>query len=431
MAVCSTSIWGRCFRYNRHVSKAIRYSDGKLFVEGCSIEALVKRFGSPLYIYSAGDIAGRYAALSRAFKSHAHLICYAVKANTNSGVLRLLARAGAGADIVSAGELRRALAAGIPASRIVYSGVGKTPEELEYALGKRIRTFNLESDEELTALSKIARRRRRVARIAVRVNPDVDAETHEHITTGRAQDKFGVAPPRAYKMFLRAAKDRWLQPVGIQSHIGSQILKVRPYVQALRQVLSIVDRLRAQGIELEHIDVGGGMGIRYQRERPFKPQDLARVLAPLLRGRPEMLILEPGRWLVGESGVLATRVIYRKQEAACRFIVVDAAMNDLLRPSLYAAYHEILPVRRSRGKLQKVDVVGPVCETGDFLAKGRRLPWPAQGDLLAVLQAGAYGFTMSSQYNSRPRPAEVLVQGRRAQCVRDRETLADVVRRER
>ncbi len=410
----------------------IGYRNGKLHVEEVPVERIVRRVGTPVYVYSKRAILEQVESFRAAFATQRNLICYAVKANTNGAICRLLAAAGVGADVVSGGELRRALAAGFPPDRIVFSGVGKTPEELDLALGAGVMTFNVESSEELDALERVARRRRRIAPTAIRVNPGVDPDTHEHISTGRNSHKFGVEPREARRLFRRAHASRWLLPIGIHGHIGSQIAAVAPYRKALGVLLGLVDRLAREGIPLGHVDVGGGMGIRYEREKPLDPRRLAASLLPALKNRPALrLVLEPGRFLVADAGLLATKVLYRKRSSRKRFIVVDAAMNDLIRSALYDAYHEIVPFVRTRRRRVKVDVVGPVCETADFLARDRRLPWPERGELWAVLQAGAYGFAMSSHYNSRPRPAEVLVSKNRFRVVRVRETLIDIMRHER
>ncbi len=407
----------------------IQRKQGRLLLDGLSAEALARRFGTPLYVYSEDAIAARYAALERAFKPRRPLICYAMKANSNRAVIGLLARRGAGADIVSGGELLRALAAGVPAGRIVFSGVGKTAEELELGIRKGVLTFNVESEAELRALESAAKRLRRRAPISVRLNPDVDAKTHPHITTGLADNKFGVEKPQALRLYDQAARSPWLQPKGIQCHIGSQIVSVRPYAQAVRSVAAVVAHLGRKGIRLDLIDMGGGFGINYDSETELDLARLAKALEPLPEG--PRLLLEPGRFLVADAGVLLTRVLYEKKTSRRTFVIVDAAMNDLARPALYDAYHPIEPASARAGAKRRVDVVGPVCESGDFLARGRRLGPTAEGDVLAVLKAGAYGFAMSSQYNSRPRAAEALIARGRARLIRRRETWEDLVRHER
>ncbi len=408
----------------------IRYKNDRLAVEDVSAEALARRFGTPLYVYSQAEILARYAALRKAFAGA--LICYALKANSNRAVCGLLRARGAGADIVSGGELARALACGFPASRIVFSGVGKTEEELSSGLKAGVLTFNVESFEELRALEKVARRLRRPAPVSVRLNPDVDAGTHPHITTGRADNKFGVEEGEALAMFERADQSPWLRVKGLQFHIGSQIETLAPYARAAASAARLVARLEEKGIKLELLDFGGGFGVSYRGEKTLEVGALARTLRKALAPWPQArLLIEPGRWLVADAGALLTRVLYKKTTSRRRFVVVDAGMNDLARPALYGAWHPVVAARRRRGKTMKADVVGPICETGDYLARQRALPPLEAGDLLAVLKAGAYGFSMSSQYNSRPRAAEVLVAGRKARLIRRRETIEDLVRAER
>lgn len=403
-----------------------------LTIDGVQAEELARRFGTPLYVYSKRAILERFWSLKGAFRSRAPLICYALKANPNRGLAGLLAAEGAGADIVSGGELQRALAAGFPASRIVFSGVGKTEAELEMAVRNGLLTINMESRGEMELLIRVARRLRRRAAISIRLNPDVEPGTHPHVTTGRADNKFGVERGEALALFRKAAKSRWLSPRGVQCHIGSQITQVGPFRKAAAAVASLLRRLEGEGIPLELIDLGGGLGIPYKEEDgalglPALAEALTKALAPWPKAR---LLLEPGRYLVADAGVLLTRVIYRKRTAKRRFVIVDAAMNDLCRPALYGAYHPIEPARRRPGRREIVDVVGPVCETGDFLARERRMAPCRPGDVLAVLKAGAYGSSMSSQYNSRPRAAEVLIDGGKARLIRRRETLEDITRLE-
>lgn len=401
-----------------------------MMIGGMSAESLAARFGTPLYVYDAAVVRARYRRLRAALGPSA-LVCYAVKANTNRAVCRLLAREGAGADVVSGGELLRALAAGFPADRVVFSGIGKTAPELALALRRGVLAVNVESAAELSALSRTAARLRLPAPVSVRLNPDVDAGTHPHVTTGRAENKFGVEEAEAEALLLRAARDRWLRPRGLQCHIGSQVRSAAPYRKAAASLARVARRLAAGGVRLDLLDMGGGLGVDYEGSGAFPVAAWASALRAALAGFPgARLLVEPGRYLVAESGTLLTRVLYRKKTSRRSFVVVDAAMNDLARPALYDAYHPIVPASRRRGKLELVDVVGPVCETGDFLARGRRLPPTAEGDLLAVGKVGAYGFSMSSQYNSRPRAAEVLVDGGRAKLARRRETLADLVRGE-
>lgn len=408
------------------------YRGEELHIEGCKASDLARRFKTPLFVYSQKTLLEKFWSLKSAFRRRQPLICFAMKANSNKTVCRTLAREGAGADIVSGGELVRALAAGFKAPQIVFSGVGKTTEELSLALTKKVLTINLESMEELEVLERVAKRLKKKAPISVRLNPDIDARTHAHITTGRAENKFGVEKKQAMAMYRKARKSPWLAIKGIQCHIGSQITATGPYRLAARSVASVVQELAKLGIELELIDLGGGMGITYDQETPLALNTLADVITEALKDLPRArLLLEPGRYLTADAGVLLTEVLYRKETSKRRFVIVDAAMNDLARPALYDAYHPIWPGLKNKRGEETVDVVGPVCESGDFLAKGRRLQRCEAGDLLAVLKAGAYGFAMSSQYNSRPRAAEVLVDGEKARLVRRRETLRDIVQAER
>ncbi|MFA6029244.1 MAG: diaminopimelate decarboxylase [Elusimicrobiota bacterium] len=405
---------------------------GVLHADGVSVERIARAAGTPVYVYSASEIRRRLRAFRSAFAAREHLVCYALKANSNLAVCRVLAREGAGADIVSGGELARALEAGIEPGRIVYSGVGKTESEMRRALRAGILAFNVESAEEAEALAAVARRLGRSAPFAVRLNPDVDAHTHAHVTTGRYGNKFGLPLPEALAVYRRSLRTRGLRAVGIQCHIGSQVQRVAPYRAALSALLEAVSAVEAAGVRLRHVDVGGGMGIAYSGGRDMRPEELAKVLLPSLRGRPDLrLLLEPGRWLVGPAGLLLTKVLFRKSGGGRRFLIVDAAMNDLLRPALYGAHHAIVPVRQRAGRCERSDVVGPVCESADFLAKDHLLAPQRPGDFLAVLQSGAYGFSMSSQYNSRPRAAEVLVDGGRWRVARRREDYEDLVRNER
>lgn len=395
-------------------------------VAGVPAESLARRFATPLYAYSADLAAARYDRFRAAFAGRDPLVCYALKANPLGALARVFARRGAGCDVVSGGELARALAAGFPAARIVFSGVGKTEPELRAGLRAGILAFNVESAAELALLARVAGRLRRRARFAVRVNPDVRAGGHAHIVTGLAETKFGVEAPEALSLYRKAARDRRLEAVGVQCHLGSQIASPAPYRKALERLLPLVDAVGG----LSHIDLGGGMGVGYDGSAGLDPAALARALAPALRERPQRLLFEPGRWLTAPAGVLLTRVIRTKASSRRRFVVVDAAMNDLLRPALYGALHRVVPVTPRPGPRRPADVVGPVCETADFLARGARLPPVEEGDLLAVLDAGAYGASMGSQYNSRPRPAEVVVAGGKALLARRRETLGDLVRHE-
>lgn len=404
---------------------------GELYAEDVALSEIAARFGTPTYVYSRATLERHYRAFDDALSSVPHQVCYAVKANSNLAVLGVLARLGSGFDIVSGGELRRVLAAGGDPAKIVFSGVGKTADELRFALERGVGTFNVESESELRRLDAIAHSMGRRAPIALRVNPDVDAKTHPYISTGLRQNKFGVDLSTAERLYREAASMPGISVSGIASHIGSQLLDVSPYLDALDRVLALVDRLAAHGVQLDHLDVGGGLGVRYRDEQPTEPADWARAILPKLAGRKLKVMTEPGRAIAGNAGVLLMRVELIKRGEAKHFAVVDAAMNDLLRPSLYQAWMDIVPVQeRSPAAAQTYDVVGPVCETGDWLGKDRELAI-AEGDLLAVRTAGAYGFVMASNYNTRGRAAEVMVDGNRAVLVRARETFEDLVRGER
>ena len=398
---------------------------GALHVEDVALDALARDYGTPLYVYSAGAIEARYQAFTAAFARHPHQVCYAVKANSNLAVLQLLARLGAGFDIVSGGELERVLRAGGDPARVVFSGVGKTTAEMARALEVGVACFNVESAAEMARLEQVAAARGRAAPMSLRVNPDVDAATHPYISTGLKENKFGVSVSAAEALYREAAASEWLDVRGIDCHIGSQLTRLDPFVAAVERVLTLVASLNDQGIHFEHIDLGGGLGVNYGTEASPDVADYADAILDAFGARSEILWFEPGRWLVAEAGALLTRVEYVKENEGRRFLVVDGAMNDLLRPALYGSFHEIVPVLSSgQADSAPVDVVGPVCESADFLGKDRRLDARA-GDLLAVLGAGAYGFGMASNYNSRNRAAEVLVRGDRAHLVRRRETLAD------
>lgn len=402
------------------------YRDGRLHAEDVPVADIAATVGTPCYIYSRATIERHWRAFDHAFGEHPHLVCYAVKANSNLAVLNVLARLGSGFDIVSGGELERVLAAGGDPGKIVFSGVGKRRDELERALEMDIRCFNVESEAELALLERVAAERGQRVPVSLRINPDVDADTHPYISTGLKQNKFGIEVERALAVYARAAASPHLEVVGVDCHIGSQLTRVAPFVDALERVLALVGRLEAQGIAIRHLDLGGGLGIRYRDEEPPLPAEHAAALLERLRDRPHEILIEPGRAIVGNAGILVTRVELLKQGDEKSFAVVDAAMNDLLRPALYSAWQAIIPVEpRAVGEPHRYDVVGPICETGDFLGKDRELNIEP-GDLLAVRSAGAYGFAMSSNYNSRPRAAEVMVDGGRFQVVRQRETVAEL-----
>lgn len=402
--------------------KPWHYVAGELHIEQVPVADLAIRYGTPLYVYSAHAITARWRELDQALSGQPHLICYAVKANSNLSVLRLLTDLGSGFDVVSMGELDRVIAAGGRPDRTVFSGVGKSTAELRYALKTGVHCIDVESIAELTRLGEIAAQLGQAAPVALRVNPDVDAATHPYISTGLRDNKFGIPLAQAEPLLRELQSDPRFALKGIACHIGSQITDLQPLRDALTSLLDLADRLGAQGIGLEQIDIGGGIGIRYREETPPSLTDYGRMLSDQFAGRPETLVLEPGRALVGEAGVLLTRVEYLKTQSARRFAIVDAAMNDLLRPALYQAHHDILPARARTGEADLWDIVGPVCESGDFLGLARRLALQP-GDLLAVSDVGAYGFVMASNYNSRPRPAEVLVSGAQHRLVRRRESL--------
>jgi len=396
-----------------------------------SIESLVRRYGTPLYVYSADQIAERLALFQQALATREHLVCYAVKANSALAILKLLADRGAGFDIVSGGELDRVLAAAPDAGgRVVFSGVGKTAAEIDRALQADILQFNVESEGELELLAERARKAKRVARFALRVNPDVFAETHPYISTGLREHKFGIDIRHALALYKSAAKNRWLQANGVSVHIGSQIRSAKPFGQAIERLAKLVDQLRREGIMLSVVDAGGGLGIDYHGA-PFdaaaKVQEYAAAVERALGGFDGRLLIEPGRFLVAQAGTLVARVLNVKRNGKKTFVITDAAMNDLIRPALYQAHHDIVPILPRAGRPRVVDVVGPVCESGDFFAHDRKLAPLQPGDLVAILDAGAYGMVQSSNYNTRMRPAEVLVQGAKARLIRRRETIADLL----
>jgi len=400
---------------------AFAYRNGALYAEDVALEEVARRFGTPCYVYSRAALEAAYRAFERALAGRAALVCYSVKANSNLAVLALLARLGAGFDIVSGGELARVQAAGGDPRRVVFSGVGKSEAEIEQALRARVRCLNVESAAELERVAAVAARLGLRAPIALRVNPDIDARTHPYISTGLKHSKFGVPYREAARLYREAARRPELEIVGIGCHIGSQMTSPAPLAAAVRRIAALAAALERDGIRLRHIDVGGGIGIRYRRERVRPVADFVAACVKALGGRAETLILDPGRSIVGAAGLLLARVEYVKRSGGRRYLVVDAAMNDLLRPALYGAWHEVAPVRKRQGGAAVYDIVGPVCESADFLAERRRLA-AGEGDLLAVLCAGAYGMALSSNYNSRPRAAEVLVDGALAQLVRERET---------
>ena len=408
------------------------YRQGELYCEQVPVSQIAKQVGTPCYIYSHATLIRHIRAYDSAFKNIPHVIAFAMKANSNLAILRLMAKEGSGVDIVSGGELFRALKAGVPPSKIVFAGVGKNADEIRDALKAGILMFNIESSAEMHALNDVAASLGKTAPVALRINPDIDPKTHPYISTGLKKSKFGIAADRALEEFRMASTLRHIHVVGVHAHIGSQLTEVTPFVESLKKVLALVDTLKGQGITIQYLNIGGGLGITYSDEKPPLPQELADAVSPLVKGLDLTLVMEPGRVIVGNAGILVTKALYEKIGESKRFIIVDAAMNDLIRPSLYSAYHDIRPVSESLLHRPKhaVDVVGPVCESGDFLAKDRSLPEVKPGDLLAVMSAGAYGFVMASNYNSRPRVPEVLVRDGEVHVIRERETYEDLVRGE-
>jgi len=407
------------------------YKEGELFCEDVPVKAIVRKAGTPVYIYSYQTLVRHFTVFDKAFQAMPHLICYSCKANANIALLSIIRKLGGGADIVSGGELLRARYAGIPGKKIVFSGVGKTEEEIDSAIESNILMLNVESAGELEAVRHVARRMKKKVPLSIRVNPEIDPKTHPYITTGLKRNKFGILWNEAFTLYKTIAQDPYLIPVGISSHIGSQILELDPFVASVRFLKDMVLKLKREGIHLRYIDIGGGLGITYRDELPPSPGEYARAIARILKPTGLTLILEPGRVLVGNSGILVTKLLYVKRTPEKTFYIVDGAMNDLVRPALYGAYHEIIPVVQSTQHTQiPVDVVGPVCESGDFFAKDRPLPLLSPGHMLAILGAGAYGFSMSSNYNSRRRVAEVLVKDSDMYIIRRRERLKDLLKGE-
>jgi diaminopimelate decarboxylase len=412
---------------------SFEYHQGELYCEQVPVSRMAKELGTPCYVYSHATLVRHFHAYDSAFQNIPHVIAFAMKANSNLAILRLMAKEGSGADIVSGGELFRALRAGVPASKIVFAGVGKSPDEIRDGLEADILMFNVESSAEIHAINEVAASVGKKARIALRINPDVDPKTHPYISTGMKKSKFGIASDRALDEYKMASSLSHIDVVGVHAHIGSQLTDVTPFVDSLKKIVTLIDALKGQGINIRYLNIGGGLGITYAEEKPPLPRDLADAISPLVKGLGLTLVMEPGRVIVGNAGILVTKALYEKIGETKRFVIVDAAMNDLIRPSLYGAYHEIRPVNEEtvgRPK-QTVDIVGPVCESGDFLAKDRSFPSVKPGELLAVMSAGAYGFVMASNYNSRPRVPEVLVRGGEYHVIRERETYEDLVRGER
>jgi diaminopimelate decarboxylase len=398
------------------------YKNDELYCEEVPVAHIADQVGTPFYLYSHATITRHYRVFDEAFNGLEHLTCFSVKSNSNIAILRALAREGAGADIVSGGELLRALRAGISADKIVFSGVGKTPADIELALTSDIFMFNVESIQELHTLSRVAGNMGGKASIAIRINPDVATDTHPYIATGMSENKFGIPMKNALHVYKIADELQNIEARGISCHIGSQLTDIHPFTKALRSLHGLLRELREMGTEIRHLNLGGGLGITYDEENPPHPNEYARALKEIIEGDSITLILEPGRVIIGNAGILVTRALYTKSTSNKRFIIVDAAMNDLIRPALYNSFHAVQPVKRTISGMIKADLVGPVCETGDFFARDRAMPPFEPGDLVALMSAGAYGFSMASNYNSRPRPAEVMVKGGQFSIIRARET---------
>ena len=407
-----------------------RIQNDSLSISGHTLASLADEYGTPLYIYSYKTLLRHFKSYDEAYKGFPHIVCYALKANTNAAVLRLLAKNGCGADIVSGGELFRAMRAGIPSEKIVYAGVGKTEEEIRSALKAKILMFNVESEDELREIDRVAGRMRTKAPVALRINPDIDAKTHPYISTGMREHKFGISIDDALENYRLASGLKNIKVIGVQKHIGSQITEISPFVDALKRILVLFDELNRQKFDIKYLDIGGGLGITYADEKPPVPADIAKRLLPLIDGRDITLLMEPGRSIVGNAGVLVTKVLYLKKGEGKEFVIVDAGMNDLMRPSLYDAYHNIIPVARKKRNKIMTDIVGPICESGDFLARGREIEKVNRGEYLSVMSAGAYGMSMSSNYNSRPSVAEVMVNGETHSLIRKRGSYEDLIRNE-
>ena len=418
------------------------YKNNKLFCEDVSLEALAQKVGTPTYVYSQATLTRHFKAYQDVLKNRGHgmpnhLVCFSVKANSNLEILKFLKKLGAGFDIVSQGELYRVLKVGGNPKHVVFSGVGKTQEEMTYALKKNILCFNVESEQELSLLNDIAQNLKKKAPVSLRVNPDIDPKTHPYISTGLKENKFGIPIQEALALYQRSSEFPSIQFIGIDCHIGSQMLSLEPILESVRELKKVILDLKQKGIAIQHLNIGGGLGIPYSKEAPPSPQEYLKDVLQELKDLNIKLLCEPGRTIVGNAGILLTKVLYTKQAPSKNFVIVDSAMNDLIRPTLYGAHHEIWPVQRSlaslgmtSGGMTSVDIVGPICESGDFLAKDRTISQPAAGDLLAIMSAGAYGFSMSSNYNSRPRAAEVLVNGKNFKVCRKRETLKDLIQGE-
>ena len=409
------------------VTDRFTYRNDEMYCEGVPLREIVDAVGTPAYVYSLAQLRDAFLSFDQAFAASRHLVCFSVKANSNLAVLRAFVNEGSGFDIVSGGELFRVLKAGADPGKVVFSGVGKTREEMEYALRSGILMFNVESEQEMEALNEVAGSMGVTAPVSFRINPDVDPQTHPYISTGMKKSKFGIAIDPAAEAYRRAIALPNLEVVGVDCHIGSQLTSTSPFADAAERVRAFIEVLQGEGADIRYVDLGGGLGIRYDDEEPPDPGDYAKALMEGVRGLDVTLVLEPGRSMVGNAGILLTRVLYLKRTEAKNFVVVDGAMNDLIRPSLYGAFQGLRPVDRREAEPMTADVVGPICESGDFLAQDRDIQPPEPGDLMAVMSAGAYGFTMASNYNTRPRAAEVLVDGKEFAVVRERETLEGLV----
>ncbi len=406
------------------------YKNAELYCEDVPVRKIADHVGTPFYLYSHATLVRHFNAFDSAFDGIEHLTCFSVKSNSNIAILRLFSRLGAGADIVSGGELYRVLKAGIDPAKVVYSGVGKTEDEMEYALNSGILMFNVESHQELIKLNRVAEKLNKTAKISIRVNPDIDPKTHPYISTGMKQNKFGIDIEKAIEEYKFASKLNHIEVIGISCHIGSQLLEVKPFVDSLKRLLILAEKLKEAGIPVKYLDIGGGLGIKYSDEQPPHPAEYAKAIKEEIKGKKIKLILEPGRVIVGNAGILVTRLLYKKEQGEKKFFIVDAGMNDLIRPSLYGSYHEICPVKKKDTPTVEADIVGPICESGDFFARKRRIQDLEPDDLLAIMSAGAYGFVMASNYNSRPRVCEVMVKGKEFFVIRKRETYEDLIKGE-
>ncbi len=406
------------------------YKDQELYAEDVRLQDMAEQYGTPLYVYSKATLERHISTIDGAFMGIDHLTCYSVKANPTAALLTLIAQHGLGADIVSGGELFMALRAGIPAHKIVYSGVGKTESEIRYALESGILMFNVESESELHTINRVAGDMDAVAPISFRINPDVDPKTHPYISTGLKKNKFGIPHEEAVRIYREASELPNIDVIGIDAHIGSQLIDVSPFSDAVKRLIDLIESIKDAGIDLKIIDIGGGLGIRYYDETPPEPSEWAQAIIPFIKKNGLKLIIEPGRSMMGNTGILLTKVLYIKKNGDKTFVIVDAGMNDIARPSLYGSYHGVVPVHEHKADKVTVDIVGPICESGDFIAKDRQMPLPAEGDYLAVLSAGAYGMSMASNYNARPRAASLLIDKNTVRLVNRRETYEDLVSRE-